>query len=293
MITDQDLIAQFMSNTGETVEVLKIDPPEAEAAAYAETHCGVISGSTVAALCTYQPDIASIEQLENDIEELTHKIESSVSGKTKTATEARDSKQRQLDRMLSDELPGGANELCYVLAMKRFTGYSAELDAERTTKEMQYGKKYESMAVDALLSVYDNLDIRYTKENQKFVKLGDYEFVGCTPDGVIYVDDKPIQTLDIKCPFNRVIHARDNLLIKSFADFKTKYPVYYWQFTMQMICLDVTSHSFVSFNQFFPANLRLIKHDFVLVQQDADFMLERIAKAEKLIAVIIADLMEV
>jgi len=283
---DIDLLAQLSElKTGEK--------EESTAAVYAQTHCGKISGSNAAKLCSYQPDIASIEQLETEIEELTHKIESSTTGKTKTAEESRAIKQRQLDRSLSDELPEGAVKFCEELAMLRITGYCEASDVDFRSKACAWGVDNEPVAVDALLSVYDHLDLRFTKDSQQFVQLGDYEFVGCTPDGVIYYDDAPTTTLDIKCPFNRRIHGIDNRGIKSFADFKTKYPAYYWQFTLQMLCVGVLSHSFVSFDPRFPAPLRLIRHDFVLVQQDADFMLARIAKSENLIAAIIADLMAV
>jgi hypothetical protein len=288
MISDQDLLAQFASQTGAPVEVRKIKQPEEAAAVYAQTHCGFISGSNVAKLCSYQPEICDIEQLETEIEELTHKILSSTTGKTKTASDARETKQRQLDRLTSGELPSGAVKFCEELAMLRITGYCEKSDVDFRSKECVWGVDNEPLAVDALSKYYS--DIRATKENQSFIKLRDFDRVGCTPDGVIYTDDEPLMSMDIKCPFNRRIHGIDNRNVQSFAQFKRDNSAYYWQFTLQMLCVGVEKHLFASFDPRFPAELQLIMHEFERVEQDAAFMLSRIAQAEKMINGIIAEL---
>jgi len=278
-IETQDLLAQLQSlYTGEKTE--------STAAVYAQTHCGFISGSNVAKLCSYQPEIGEIEQLETEIEELTHKILSSTTGKTKTASDARKTKQRQLDRLTSGELPSGAVKFCEELAMLRITGYCEQSDVDFRSKECAWGVFFEPLAVDALSECYS--DIRYTKDNQKFIKLGVFDRVGCTPDGVVYDYDNPIMSMDIKCPFNRRIHGIDNRNVKSFAQFKRDNSLYYWQFTLQMLCADVDKHLFVSFDPRFQ-DKQLIMHTFDLVKSDADFMLSRINAAEKLIAKIISE----
>jgi hypothetical protein len=280
-IETQDLLEQLQSlNTG-------FEEKESTAAVYAKTHCGFISGSNVAKLCSYQPDVATIEQLETEIEELTHKILSSTTGKVKTATDARDSKKKQLDRLLSDELPDGAVKFCEELAMKRITGYCEKSDVDFRSKECAWGVANEPLAVDAVTAYYS--DIRATKEQQAFIKLDDFEKVGCTPDGIIYANDNPIMSVDIKCPFNRRIHGIDNRNVQSFAQFKRDNSAYYWQFTLQMLCVGVNQHLFASFDPRFHADKQLIMHTFCLVQADADFMLSRLVEAEKMITKIISE----
>jgi hypothetical protein len=277
-IETQDLLAQLQSlYTGEKTE--------STAAVYAQTHCGFISGSNVAKLCSYQPEIGEIEQLETEIEELTHKILSSTTGKTKTASDAREVKQRQLDRLTSGELPSGAVKFCEELAMLRITGYCEQSDVDFRSKECAWGVSNEPLAIDAVTAYYS--DIRATKEQQAFIKLNGFDRVGCTPDGVIYADDKPFMSMDIKCPFNRRIHGIDNRNVQSFAQFKRDNSVYYWQFTLQMLCVGVDKHLFASFDPRFPADKQLIMHTFEIVKSDSDFMLSRINAAENLIAKII------
>ena len=284
-MNDKDLLAQLQSlNTG-------FEDKESTAAVYAQTHCGVISGSNIGAFCTFQPDPATMAQLELDIEELSYKIATSKTGKTATNEKLLASKTSQLERMLSNELPDGAIELCERIAPKRAWGYCAESDVDTTTKAMAWGKKYEHFAVDAIIEKYPDIDLRNTKENQLFFKLDGFDYVGCTPDGGIYLNDKRDAASDIKCPFERAIHVK-NMRIKTFADLKRKDPNYYWQFHLQMLCFGVTKHSFFSFDPRPPEefkHLRLIRHDFDLVQADADFMLSRIVAAEKLINKIISE----
>jgi hypothetical protein len=56
-----------------------------------------------------------------------------------------------------------------------------------------------------------------------------------------------------------------------------------------MLCAGVDKHLFASFDPRFPAEKQLIMHEFQLVQADADFMLQRIVAAEKLINQIISE----
>jgi hypothetical protein len=255
--------------------------------AYAKSHCGVISASKVYALATYQPNQDTIEQLKADISELENKIANSTSGRVKTATDALESKQRQLDRMLSDELPDGAVSWCEDLAMMRMTGFCEESDVSFDSKETRWGKVKEALAIDKIKQSHQFYDFCYTCESQMFIKLDGFEYVGATPDSVIfdYESGNKIAVLDVKCPFNRKIHFLKYGRIQSYAQFKQYYPMYYWQGVLQMMCAKVDKFMFASYDpRYESVGKDLFVYEFDLVQSDADFLRSRIEKAEQLIS---------
>lgn len=254
--------------------------------AYAKSHCGVISASKVYALATYQPNQETIESIMQDIAILESKIANSTSGRVKTATDALESKQRQLDRMLSDELPDGAVSWCEDLAMMRLTGFCDESDVSFDSKETRWGKVKEALAIDKIKQSHQFYDFCYTCESQMFIKLDGFEYVGATPDSVIfdYESGNKIAVLDVKCPFVRKIHFLKYGRIQSYAQFKRDYPVYYWQGVLQMMCAKVDKFMFASYDpRYESVGKDLFVYEFDLVQSDADFLRSRIKKAEQLI----------
>jgi hypothetical protein len=258
--------------------------------AYARSHAGVISASQVYRLASYQPNQDAIEQLKADIAELEAKISNSTNGRVKTATEALETKQRQLDRMLSEELPDGAVGWCEDLAMMRMTGFCEESDVSFDSRETRWGKKYEPMAIDRLEEKYPSLLFTFSKEEQQFIKLDGFENVGATPDSVIVDCDSLNKTrvLDVKCPINRKIHLLKYGRIQSYAQFKRDYPMYYWQGVLQMMCAKVDKFMFASFDPRQKSPNDLFVYEFDLIQEDAEFLLSRIVKAEQLINEIMA-----
>lgn len=260
--------------------------------AYAKSHCGVISASKVLTLATYQPNQDVIESLKSDIAELESKIANSTSGRVKTATEALETKQRQLDRMFDDELPYGAVEWCKKLACMRETGFCEESDVSFDSKETRWGKLNEPRAIAKLIERYQARRFLNTCENQKFIKLDGFESVGATPDAIVIYDEtnedgyQPTKwVLDVKCPYNREIHRHKYGKIESYAQFKRDYPMYYWQGVLQMMCAKVNKFMFASYDyRYESVGKDLFVYEFDLIQEDADFLRSRIEKAERLIS---------
>ena len=255
--------------------------------AYAKSHCGVISASKVYTLATYQPNQETIESIMQDIAILESKIANSTNGRVKTATDALESKQRQLDRMLNNELPGGAVAWCRKLACMRETGFCEESDVSFDNKATRWGKLNEPRAIDRLINKFQNFDFINTCDDQKFIKLDGFELVGATPDAVVIDVEtgNKIAALDVKCPFERDIHRYDYGRIQSYEQFKRDYPAYYWQGVLQMMCAKVDKFMFASYDpRFESVGKDLYVYEFDLVQEDADFLLARIKKAERLIS---------
>lgn len=255
--------------------------------AYAKSHCGVISASKVYTLATYQPNQETIESIMQDIAILESKIANSTSGRVKTATDALESKQRQLDRMLNNELPGGAVAWCRKLACMRETGFFEESDVSFDNKATRWGKLNEPRAIDRLINEFQTFNFINTGDNQKFIKLDGFELVGATPDAVILdkIAPFPVAVLDVKCPFERDIHRFDYGRIQSYAQFKRDYPSYYWQGVLQMMCAKVGKFMFASYDpRYESVGKDLYVYEFDLVQSDADFLRSRIEKAERLIS---------
>ena len=261
---------------------------EPEQVTFARAHCGIISASKVAKLATYQPDPATISALEREIEVRDYQIANSTRG-TKTAEKSRETKQKQLDRMMNDDLPEGAIEWCEKLAADRLIGFVEKMDVSYDGAATRYGKEHEALAVAALIEKFPAYDFRFTNENQRFIKLYDFDYVGATPDALIYERrylDYKKATLDIKNPLSKVIHLRYKL-IKSIDDFKRLYPLYYWQLVHQAMCAKVDIMCFASYCHYAPEKFRLFYFEFAVPQADADFLLSRIVKAELMIASII------
>jgi hypothetical protein len=258
--------------------------------AYAKLHAGVISASQVYRLASYQPNQDDIEQLKADIDELENKIANSTNGRVKMATEALEAKQRQLDRMLSDELPEGAVSWCEDLAMMRMTGFCEESDVSFDSRETRWGKAKEPLAIERLKYSYPLREFTATNESQQFIKLDGFENVGATPDAVIIDCDtgNDYAVLDVKCPFSRKIHFLKYGRIQSYAQFKRDYPMYYWQGVLQMMCAFVNKFMFASFDPRQKSPNDLFVYEFDLITEDADFLLSRIVKAEQRINEIMA-----
>jgi len=282
---DNELLKQLLGLDTSKLKSIKLESPEDDQITFARAHCGVISASKVATLATYQPDPQAIATLEREIEELDCQIATSTRG-TKTTEKARETKQRQLDRMLGDDLPEGAVAWVESLAMDRITGFCEESDVSFDSKETRWGKSKEALAVDALKARYPEVVFYNTGEKQKFIKLDGFDFVGATPDAIV-TDTEDFAVVDIKCPFSRRIHGMDYRSIQSFAQFKRDYPLYYWQATLQMMCAKVDKFMFASFDPRQKSPHDLFVHEFDLVREDADFLLSRIVKAELMIASII------
>jgi len=280
----EDLIMPDLSAYDESETAL-----EDEKITFARNHCGIISASKVATLATYQPDPQAIATLELEIKELDCQIANSTRG-TKTAEKARETKQKQLDRMLGDDLPEGAVKWIEELAMARLTGFCEESDVSFSSKETAWGKSKEALAVESLERRFPALDFRATNENQEFIRLDGFDYVGATPDALVY-ERRYLNyrkfVLDIKCPFSRRIHGIDYRNIQSFAQFKRDCPLYYWQATLQMMCAKVDKFMFASFDPRQKSPHDLFVHEFDLVREDADFLMSRIVKAELMIASII------
>lgn len=255
--------------------------------AYAKSHCGVISASQVYKLATYQPNQDVIESLIEEIVVLESKIANSASGRVKTATDALETKQRQLDRMLNDDLPDGAVAWCRKLACMRETGFCEESDVSFDSKETRWGKLNEPKAIAKLIERYPEFYFGFTCDNQQFIKLDGFELVGATPDSVV-IDcntGSDYAVLDVKCPYNRENHRYKYGKIESYAQFKRDYPMYYWQGVLQMMCANVNKFMFASYDyRFESVGKDLFVHDFDLIQEDADFLRSRIEKAELLIS---------
>jgi len=255
--------------------------------AYAKSHCGVISASKVYTLATYQPNQDVIESLIEEIVVLESKIANSASGRVKTATDALETKQRQLDRMLNDDLPDGAVAWCRKLACMRETGFCEESDVSFDNKATRWGKLNEPRAIEKLESRYPEFFFGLTGDNQQFILLDDFKFVGATPDAWI-VDCNTgnyYAVLDVKCPFERDIHRFNYGRIQSYEQFKRDYPIYYWQGVLQMMCAKVNKFMFASYDpRFESVGKDLYVYEFDLIQEDADFLLARIKKAEHLIS---------
>jgi hypothetical protein len=284
-MNEQELLNQFLGLDTSRQQVIKLVEPENEQITHAKSHCGFISASHVATLATYQPDHQVIAALELEIEELDYQISTSTRG-TKAAEKSRESKKKQLDRMVNDDLPEGAVTWAEEIAMMRLTGFCEESDVSFGNKATRWGNAKEAFAVETLKSRYPALDFRATCEDQEFILMDGFEKVGATPDSLVYerryIDYRKF-VLDIKCPFNRRIHGIDYKNIQSFAQFKRDYPLYYWQATLQMMCAKVDKFMFASFDPRQTAPNDLFVHHFDLVQADADFLLSRITKAELMI----------
>ena len=260
--------------------------------AYAKSHCGVIGASKVYTLATYQPDFDVIESLIEEIVVLESKIASSTSGRVKTATDALEYKQRQLDRMLNDKLPDGAVAWCRKLACMRETGFCEESDVSFDNAATRWGKLNEPRAIERLKDYFPARTFHNTCDNQKFIKLDGFEFVGATPDAIViyhemkdggYYTTKWV--LDVKCPYERDIHRFDYGRIQSYEQFKRDYPAYYWQGVLQMMCAKIDKFMFASYDyRFESVGKDLFVYEFDLIKEDADFLLARIEKAERLIS---------
>lgn len=287
MFNESDLLAQFASLDTNNQQIIKLEYQD-ENEMYAKTHCGVISSSNVSRLCTYQPSQAVINQLRAEIAELNEKIASSTNGKVKTATKERDSKQQQLDRMLSNDLSDAAIEWIEELAMQRIAGFNAGRHVDFKSKATDWGNLNEPLAIEALKDKFSDSVFKFTNNEQRFITLDNYSHVGATPDAVIYEHDKPFMTVDVKCPYKLRIH-RKNRKIRDFAEFKSVYPVYYWQFTHQMMCAVVKRHLWVSYAPDMPKPHDLITRVFGLVESDAEFLRARIATAERIISSIMSE----
>ena len=256
--------------------------------AYAKSHCGVISASKVYALATYQPSVDTMNELAVEIAEIRAKIDESKTGKTKTLSALLESKSRQYNRMFNDELPDGAVSWCRKLACMRETGFCEESDVSFDNAATRWGKLNEPRAIAKLKNEFaGDLDFLFTCDDQQFIKLDGFDFVGATPDAIVIdveTGDK-IAVLDVKCPFERDIHRFDYGRIQSYAQFKRDYPAYYWQGVLQMMCAKVDKFMFASYDHRFESvGKDLYVYEFDLVQSDADFLRSRIEKAEKLIS---------
>lgn len=286
MFNEDDLLQSLLSVDTSNQQVVKIEQNDNTDLAYAKSHAGVISASKVSILATYQPNIDVIEQLKADIAELESKIANSASGRVKNATETLESKQRQLDRMLNDELPDGAVAWARKLACMRMTGFCEESDVSFDNKATRWGKLNEPRAIARIAKEYPFYEFLFTCENQEFIKLDGFDFVGATPDSQVFYYPTQVKksVLDVKCPFDRDIHRFDYGRIESYAQFKRDYPMYYWQGVLQMMCAKVDKFMFASYDHRFESvGKDLFVYEFDLIQEDADFLRSRIEKAEKLI----------
>jgi len=270
-----DLLSQLESlNTGDSFE-------SSEKLLHAKTHCGVMSASNINKLATYQPDPQAIATLEVEIEELDYQISTSTRG-TKTAEKAREAKQKQLDRMVNDELPEGAIAWCDKLAADRMFGFVEKLDVSFDNFATRYGKEHEPLAVEALKQRFPDYDFRFVNDAQEFITLDGFGLVGATPDSIVFVNGVRFATLDIKNPPTKSIHLEYGL-IENVLQFKRDYPVYYWQLVKQAMCAKVNTMCFVSYCHYAPEHLKLFYYEFELIQDDAEFLLSRIVKADKYI----------
>jgi len=273
----------------ESEELEEIALKEDVDTAYAKSHCGMITASKVSTIANYQPNSDVMHDLALEIAELRAKIDESKTGKTKTLNALLEWKTNQYNRMFNDELPGGAVKWCEKLACMRMTGFCEESDISFDSKETRWGKLNEPKAIAKLIERFPEFIFLNVLGNQRFIKLNDFEYVGATPDAVISTNGIGYTTvLDVKCPFNREIHLLNYGQIQNYAQFKRDYPMYYWQGVLQMMCAKVDKFMFASYDYRFESTGQdLFVYEFDLIQEDADFLLSRITKAERLINEII------
>lgn len=292
MFNEDDLLQSLLSVDTSNQQVVKLEQSDNTDLAYAKSHCGVISASKVYTLATYQPNADVMDALALEIDEITAKIDESKTGKTKTLSALLESKTKQYNRMFNDELPEGAIEWCKKLACMRETGFCEESDVSFESKETRWGKLNEPRAIAKLIEQYPATRFLNTLDNQKFIKLDGFEYVGATPDAIVIYDEtnedgyQPTKwVLDVKCPFNREIHLYGYGRIKNYEQFKRAYPMYYWQGVLQMMCAKVNKFMFASYDyRFESVGKDLFVYEFDLIQEDADFLRSRIEKAERLIS---------
>ncbi len=87
--------------------------------------------------------------------------------------------------------------------MELLDNYSEENKIPIHAKSIKWGIEKEDRA-KAYIKLIHNVDVR----DVGFLLHPKYDFIGCSPDGSICVEDKPDTFLEIKCPFDQQEHMQ-------------------------------------------------------------------------------------
>ena len=185
----------------------------------------------------------------------------------------------------------GKDELLGSTAMKylmeRFASGLVDYEPDITSAAMEWGNIHEADARDLyeqyIRDITGNDHIEVIELG--FVPVDGFEDIaGSSPDGVVYdyIGDErePMGCIEIKCPFNSVMHT-DTLLNKKIPDYYQK--KYYAQCQMNMLTTGTTWCDFISYDP----RMTNPKHRLVVLRIDRDDnfiedLLMRLGKAKEI-----------
>ena len=146
---------------------------------------------------------------------------------------------------------------------------SGELPEQRSSASLDWGIANEGNAIIEFERAY-----RETVQTGTFYDL-DKMYCG-TPDG-----ETANRILEVKCPYNGGNHI-ENLLIRDTKTLKEKRKEYYWQVQGNMYLAEKTSAYFISFDPRLPAPINLHVVEILLIEEDAEAMIEKVRMANEL-----------
>jgi len=133
------------------------------------------------------------------------------------------------------------------LAVERLTG---AVDEGYTNAAMQRGHDLEDdarQAYEAKMSFENNARV----EQVAFMVHGELDFMGCSPDGLVYCNDAPPGMLEIKCPSAMAKHMSYLLEGKHAIEYR-------WQIQHQLLVSDRTWCDIVSYDPRYPEGAQLV-----------------------------------
>jgi len=142
-----------------------------------------------------------------------------------------------------------------------------------TSKEIAWGLEHEPIGIAHYEGVFGE-----TIEEIGFVLWSENTACGCSPDGVVLINDRGIE---LKCPYTLKSHII-NLMIRSNADFKRQKPDNYWQVMSAMMFCKFDAWDFVSFHPYFKPEQRLACIEIVRDDAEFEYMKQRLHAAVKL-----------
>lgn len=167
-----------------------------------------------------------------------------------------------------------------ILTMELINGGRSNMAA------MEWGNSHEQLAMDRF-EKETGLQVEYFGgANPKFFERT--PFSGGSPDGL--TDDSVVE---IKCPFNSTEHLQ-HLLLKDVIDLKDYYPEAYWQIVFNSVCCDKTHGYFISYDERYADEVLQCKIiAFDIDKDDAAMIVERVNKAEEMLADIISQVRKI
>lgn len=146
---------------------------------------------------------------------------------------------------------------------------------------MEWGNAHEAEAV-ARFEKESGFTVEYFGgANPKFFEYSD--FSGGSPDGL--VGDTAI--IEVKCPYNSAEHLA-HIMLNDEKELKDYAHEYYWQMVWNMIVTKRTVATFISHDpRYADESLQYKQIDFILNNEDAELIKERVSEAEKQLKVMV------